>query len=47
MFDFVQNVHIFGPKKPLFDRNLKFLIDIVLSLAIQLSIATNKYYLLF
>jgi len=41
MSDFVQNVHIFGPKKPLFDRNI-FLTDIVLSLTIQLSIAAYK-----
>lgn len=47
MSDFVQNIHICGPKKHLFDKDLKFLIDIVLSLGTQLSIAAYKYYLLF
>ena len=42
MSDFVQNVHIFGPKKPLFDRDLKVLIDFILSLSIKLSIAAHK-----
>jgi hypothetical protein len=40
--DFVQNVYIFGPKNPLFDRDLKVLINIVPSLATQLSIAADK-----
>lgn len=47
MSDFVQNVHVFGPKKPLFDRDLKVLIDVVLSLALYLSIAAHKQYLFF
>jgi hypothetical protein len=33
MSDCIQNVHIFGPKTPSFDRDLKVLIDIVVSLA--------------
>jgi hypothetical protein len=42
MSDFVQYVHIFGPKEPLFARDLKVLIDIILSLVIQFITAAHK-----